>query len=120
MTSRHDEGPITAPIPVEFTTYMQATHGMDRFARGRADAATFPDLAVAPPLILTVDVGGWYQLTVVDPETSERLTNFVRYDWARDQQLARLGVTLSRIALRSRGVRGRIGLNWITRATLCR
>jgi hypothetical protein len=29
----------------------------------------FPDLAVAPPFVLTVDEEGWYRLTVVDPTT---------------------------------------------------
>jgi hypothetical protein len=92
----------TQTLPPELVTFMDAIHE-GRPSRGKtASWSEFPDLGVAPPLVLTVDDEGWHRLTVVDPTTHNATSGYVRRTWAQDRTLDALGVSRSGFDLRRR------------------
>jgi hypothetical protein len=89
-------------MPPEFVTFMDAVHDGQPPAGVTANVSEFPDLTVPAPLVLTIDEHGWYRVTVVDRETRQETSGYVRRAWAEERTLALLGVSKSGFTLRSR------------------
>jgi hypothetical protein len=94
----------TQTLPPELVAFMDAVHGDHPIAGITASVSDFPDLSVAPPLVLTTDEQGWYRLTVVDPVQRNATTGYVRRTWAKARIIDLLGVNRSGFDLRRRPV----------------
>jgi hypothetical protein len=92
----------TQTLPPALVTFLDAVHGDEPVAGITASVSDFPDLAVAPPLALTLDEHGWYRLTAVDPVQGNATSGYVRRTWAKERTLNLLGVNRSGFDLRRR------------------
>jgi hypothetical protein len=92
----------TQTLPPALVTFLDAVHGDHPLPGATASVSDFPDLAVAPPLALTVDEEGWYRLTAVDPVQGHATSGYVRRTWAKDRTLELLGVNRSGFNLQRR------------------
>jgi hypothetical protein len=92
----------TQTLPPALVTFLDAVYGDHPISGVTASVSEFPDLAVAPPLVLTIDEEGWYRLTAVDPVQGNATSGYVRRTWAKDRTLDLLGVNRSGFDLRRR------------------